>query len=186
MFFSKKTASLCVLGLLIGQGVAADGAIGGGNHGIPQSHPVAHHLGQAGEIAGTVIDLAGAGTEAYGLITGDKNAQAIGAGELGAGTTTGLGGYALAENTKGPVPGVLYAPNPMANDAGEVQVYSNAPQGRRLLGHHIPDCNGDLHVACKTGGGAGHVLSQVAAGVGGLIDLAGMGTEAYGLATGDR
>ena len=53
---------------------------------------LAHTAAQVATGVGAAIDVAGAATEAYGLSTGDKNAQALGAGELGVGTATGIGG----------------------------------------------------------------------------------------------
>ena len=53
---------------------------------------VLHHLAQAAAIGGAAVDAAGLATGAYGLATGDKNAQHIGAAELGVGTAGGLAG----------------------------------------------------------------------------------------------
>ncbi|QDZ17625.1 hypothetical protein HOP50_01g01320 [Chloropicon primus] len=53
---------------------------------------VGHHLAQAAALTGAVVGAAGLATEAYGLSTGDKNAQAIGAAELGGGAAVGVGG----------------------------------------------------------------------------------------------
>ncbi|QDZ25219.1 hypothetical protein A3770_16p77370 [Chloropicon primus] len=65
-----------------------------------QGGGVGHHIAQAAAIGGAALDVAGAGTEAYGLATGDKNAQKIGAGELGVGTAAGVGGAAGAYGTR--------------------------------------------------------------------------------------
>ncbi|QDZ25221.1 hypothetical protein HOP50_16g77670 [Chloropicon primus] len=65
-----------------------------------QGGGVGHHIAQAAAIGGAALDVAGAGTEAYGLATGDKNAQKIGAGELGVGTAAGVGGAAGAVATR--------------------------------------------------------------------------------------
>ena len=59
-----------------------------------------HHIAQAAALGGAALDVAGAGTEAYGLATGDKNAQKIGAGELGVGTAAGVGGAVGAVETR--------------------------------------------------------------------------------------
>ena len=55
-----------------------------------------HKIAQAVGLAGAVGAVAGLGTEAYGLATGDKNAQGIGAAELGVGGAAALGGGGAA------------------------------------------------------------------------------------------
>ena len=59
-----------------------------------------HKLAKAVGLAGAVGAAAGLGTEAYGLATGDKNAQRIGGAELGIGGAAALGGGATAVATR--------------------------------------------------------------------------------------
>ena len=59
-----------------------------------------HHASQAAAVLGGLGALAGAGTEAYGLATGDKNAEQIGLGEMGLGSVTGVGGGLAAVGTR--------------------------------------------------------------------------------------